>query len=812
MSPYAKEVGRVDINKELNERIRTRRIRFRVPVGILFILPFIVYFQITSGKATFAGYDHTGINQPLKYTTFNRLEDGDLPLWDEHLDRGMPIMAEGEAGIFYPLNWLTFLPGDFLYKYNIIVILCFSLGGIFFFLWIRNLGVDPLIALLMSVGFQQGTTIHFNKATMNIMEGYILTPLLMFFVEPGKDNDTPLLRTAGISIIFAMMVFAGQAQYVVYGAMFAYVYVFFRVVFSGKNWLSFLLSMGIPLIAGSILGFALSGIQSLPTLELVPLSERGNDIIYGDFFKRGLWLNPSRLYAVFIFPVYHYSVNHFLPYLSTSCWVGPVAVMVAGYSLRYRKEYPFLVPLLLSGLVFLYLAMGANVPFAGEITATGPLGHFRGHGRLSGYFTLAIYTLMGFGLQRFLYTYFPFKNPERDTVIPPFVGELVLMGLLLIPFIVHRSDYLETKFALMLFAGFIVIFLLGVFIGRKLNSGIPVIVSIVICLLIQTTGFWIMSCESMLWRDRFESQRTAIHYIRDESKSLDEATYLAIRTQASIRFHQRTLEKGIHVFNPGPQDDIDHMGSANTGIVDGLYVCNADLPLEIGEWEKIMHRELWMAVDFTKGPLEKKWANLLWVMGINWIVSENADVDIPGYTRLEDPAWNNRGVPYFIYKREISVLPYSYFRYYETESDNPADTARDSFLEYLNGDNIGSTVFLEGVGRQDLSAVPQESTTIITYTRETPEKIVVNINCESEIIFMLRDQWYPGWSATIDGKDAELIKADFLFKAVKVPAGQHKVVFEYRSTYLIAGQILTSITSIVLLGMILVGRRRRFTY
>ncbi len=51
----------------------------------------------------------------------------------------------------------------------------------------------------------------------------------------------------------------------------------------------------------------------------------------------------------------------------------------------------------------------------------------------------------------------------------------------------------------------------------------------------------------------------------------------------------------------------------------------------------------------------------------------------------------------------------------------------------------------------------------------------------------LSDQYYPGWQATIDGQPTEIVRADTVFRAVCVPAGDHTVRFEYEPTSLYAG-------------------------
>ena len=50
-----------------------------------------------------------------------------------------------------------------------------------------------------------------------------------------------------------------------------------------------------------------------------------------------------------------------------------------------------------------------------------------------------------------------------------------------------------------------------------------------------------------------------------------------------------------------------------------------------------------------------------------------------------------------------------------------------------------------------------------------------------------------GWSATVDGRKAEILTADTAFMALKLPAGKHEILLTYRTPYLIPGLILFAV-------------------
>lgn len=58
-------------------------------------------------------------------------------------------------------------------------------------------------------------------------------------------------------------------------------------------------------------------------------------------------------------------------------------------------------------------------------------------------------------------------------------------------------------------------------------------------------------------------------------------------------------------------------------------------------------------------------------------------------------------------------------------------------------------------------------------------KVTVQVRAGADGYLVLTDSWYPGWHARVDGREATILRADLIFRAVWVPAGEHVVEFTY---------------------------------
>lgn len=73
---------------------------------------------------------------------------------------------------------------------------------------------------------------------------------------------------------------------------------------------------------------------------------------------------------------------------------------------------------------------------------------------------------------------------------------------------------------------------------------------------------------------------------------------------------------------------------------------------------------------------------------------------------------------------------------------------------------------------------------------------------------VLTDSFYLGWRATLNGRDVPIERANYLFRAVALPPGEHVVAFRFEPTVVYVGGMISAVAWLVLLGLIVAGLRR----
>jgi len=81
-----------------------------------------------------------------------------------------------------------------------------------------------------------------------------------------------------------------------------------------------------------------------------------------------------------------------------------------------------------------------------------------------------------------------------------------------------------------------------------------------------------------------------------------------------------------------------------------------------------------------------------------------------------------------------------------------------------------------------------------------PSSVTIKTEAQQAGLLFLSDTYYPGWKAFVDGVESTIYRANFVFRAVRVPGGVHEVRFIYDPFSWKAGLSLSG-TGLVLLVM-----------
>jgi hypothetical protein len=77
-------------------------------------------------------------------------------------------------------------------------------------------------------------------------------------------------------------------------------------------------------------------------------------------------------------------------------------------------------------------------------------------------------------------------------------------------------------------------------------------------------------------------------------------------------------------------------------------------------------------------------------------------------------------------------------------------------------------------------------------------------------LLALSDNYYPGWSATVDGAPTEILRANHTMRAVNVPAGRHLVSFVFMPVaFFVSMYVSLAATALTLAALILTAFKRR---
>jgi len=122
---------------------------------------------------------------------------------------------------------------------------------------------------------------------------------------------------------------------------------------------------------------------------------------------------------------------------------------------------------------------------------------------------------------------------------------------------------------------------------------------------------------------------------------------------------------------------------------------------------------------------------------------------------------------------------------------NPRRTAviRNSFASAINGYQFGA-----------------DSAATVKLARYGLNKISYASSNSRPGLAVFSDIWYPhGWRAFIDGKEEPILCANYVLRALKIPAGQHTIEFRFEPQTFAQGKTITTVSSLALILLAITG-------
>jgi hypothetical protein len=250
-------------------------------------------------------------------------------------------------------------------------------------------------------------------------------------------------------------------------------------------------------------------------------------------------------------------------------------------------------------------------------------------------------------------------------------------------------------------------------------------------------------------------------------------------------------------------EDLGHPARLNEQTADMLPGVLAYYDIEtLGMWDAITpHRCMWEMMFKAGG---EGWENVRPLSSVRYYAfRENADTPsntrplgfrhmttLDGIAIYEDPSAFPRA---FLVNR-IEVLP--------------SASALFERLKQADFDALEAVLTDFPVETLPAKASPTErgEATILEWRAST---VTISTDSPTEAVLVLLDNYYPGWHASVNGRQAEVFPAYYAFRAVRVPAGKSTVEIYYEPMSFKIGMAISIITLLgsVLAALIVLGRR-----
>jgi Bacterial membrane protein YfhO len=248
--------------------------------------------MIFSGKIPFFR-DLASYFYPIKFSVAEAFKAGELPLWDRRMAAGFPIMAGFQSAVFYPPSSVYFLlPFFAALQFTFVFHYALAMSGsyVLFRSWKYPVYLSVVGAILFSFG---GVTVSLTNL-LNHFQSAVWLPWLIYFWERTVKTERWSALVV-FSIVSLCQLLAGSPE--IFALSVGLVFLDTVRMYSEGECRRFCRKMAALIGAGLII-IGLGMVQLLPTAELIFQSRRDHSIPASEALA---WsLQPSSLIGFFL--------------------------------------------------------------------------------------------------------------------------------------------------------------------------------------------------------------------------------------------------------------------------------------------------------------------------------------------------------------------------------------------------------------------------------------------------------------------------------------------------------------------------------
>ncbi len=751
-----------------------------IPI-IIFALTTLIFFWGQLNGSSFFWEDFTEFVYPTQNFAAKALAAGTLPFWNPYTFVGMPFLADLQVGFFYPFNRLLTLfvtDGQLPVRAaEFIIILHFFFAQLSLYLLARHLKISSIGSILAAISYSFSLILVCHAIHPMIIYHLAWFPLVIMFIHKaitgGDDKNKKYKSKAFKNSIYAGLILgvsllSGHPQTTLYEFFFLGIFILWYMIaglrkgeLGGVNILRFIAIAAIPFI----IAVGIFSIQLLPAQELAGESQRvpltfekaseGSMQIKQIFssvvpkvfgFIDGENLSKSTYYLKFGRQLQIYF------YWETSYYFGIVALLVGifGIVLKIRTRMgAFLFTMAMVGFLFSLGSNGFLFPIFFEL----PLfGSFRNPAKMMFFLVLAFSLFAGFGFDGLWQ-----KTKDKSVLIKLLIIAAVP---LLMAFLISSGIILD---------GF----------------GTPARITGEIASYGRVAIFFILAVLLI-----------AILISRGTLKPLLGGSILII-----IAFIDLNMAGAS--FNSSPNDPAKQY-RLNKEIEDAFV---SKVPDEIFRVSPRIYNPPYMAMKRNQGMF----ANIFLICGYNPLILKRIRPPLESTDDLNN-IWNVR----YEIRAERGRQPQFYertTRFGHAWMVYDAAIAAEDEVEGIikqNKYNLHTTVVLEE--KPELSIQKPEDADYrptLKCTDYNLNSFAYEVETKYNGVLCFSEIWYPAWKVYVDGRPAKLLRADYSFRAVAVPSGNHRIEMKYESAKFTTGLYVTLLTlAFSIIGLFIAKRKK----